>query len=96
MLLRLPVREVIFGIVKDLAGLVCVLIGWTDITWDDGSIIDEVEETATVASKDDLLLSALDRGSEFGGVGLLQLLSCLCEVSFPSSEFAFKPTMLVN
>merc|ERR1711977_629334 len=73
--LWLPVLEIILCIVQDLAGLTGMLVGWTDITRDDGSVVEEVEETATVAGEDDLLLCALDGSCELGSICLLHLLS---------------------
>jgi hypothetical protein len=73
----LPILQVVFGIIEDLAGLIGVLPWWANIAWNNGSVIEEVEETTAVAGEDDLFLGSFDGGSKFGGVGFLQLLAGL-------------------
>lgn len=75
--LGLPVAEVVFGIVQDLAGLGAVCVGLAIVTRHDGTVVQELEEAAAVAGQDDLLLGALDRCEELGVVGFLQLLTGL-------------------
>lgn len=75
--LGLPVAEVVFGVVQDLAGLGAVGVGLALVTWHDGAVVQKLEEAAAVAGQDDLLLGALDRGEELGVVGLLELLTGL-------------------
>lgn len=75
--LGLPVAEVVFGIIQDLAGLGAVCIWLAIVTRHDGTVVQELEEAAAVAGQDDLLLGALDRGEELGVVGFLQLLTGL-------------------
>lgn len=75
--LGLPVAEVVFGVVEDLAGLGAVGVGLALVSWNDGAVVQKLEETAAVAGQDDLLLGALDRGEEFGVVGFLELLTSL-------------------
>ena len=59
---RLPVTEVVFGVVQDLAGLGAVGVRLALVAWNDGAAFEELEEAAAVAGKDDLLLGPLDRG----------------------------------
>lgn len=80
--LKAPVTEILFGIVEDLACLSAVLECWAGVTWDNWGIIKEVQETTAVTSEDDLLLSALNGGSELGSVCLLKLLAGLLRVSW--------------
>lgn len=75
--LGLPVAEVVFGIVQDLAGLGAVCVGLALVAWHDGAVIQKLEEAAAVAGQDDLLFGALDRGEEFCVVGFLELLTGL-------------------
>jgi hypothetical protein len=77
--LRLPVAEVIFCVVQNLAGLSTVGVGLTLVAWDYGGIVQELEEAAAMAGQDDLLLGSLDRGEEFGIVRLLELLTGLTQ-----------------
>ena len=80
--LKAPVTEILFSIVEDLACLSAVLKCWTGVTWNNWGIIKEVQETTAVASEDDLLLGALNGGSELGSICLLQLLAGLVRVSW--------------
>ncbi len=61
---RRPVAEVLFGVVQDLTGLVGVLEGGTGVAGDDGGVVEQIQEAATVAGEHDLLLGALDGGGE--------------------------------
>ena len=47
--LRLPVAEVIFGVVQDLAGLGAVSVGLALVPWYHGAVVQELEEPASVA-----------------------------------------------
>ena len=80
--LKTPVAEILFGIVEDLACLSAVLECWTRITWNNWGIIKKVQETTAVTSEDDLLLCALNGGSELGSICLLKLLAGLWTVSW--------------
>lgn len=73
----LPVAEVVFGVVQDLARLGAVGVGLALIAWGDGGTVQELEEAAAVTGQDDLLLGSLDRGEELGVVGFLELLTGL-------------------
>jgi hypothetical protein len=77
--LRLPVAEVIFGVVQDLTGLGAVGVWLALVAWHYGGVVQELEEAAAVAGQDDLLLGTLDRGEEFGVVGFLELLAGLTQ-----------------
>ena len=79
--LKAPVAEILFGIVEDLACLSAVLECWTRVTWNNWGIVKEVQETTPVTSEDDLLLGALNGGSELGSICLLKLLAGLGRVS---------------
>ena len=54
-----------------------MFVRWTNITWNDWRIVEEVEDTAAMAGKNDLFLGTLNHSREFGSVCLLQLLTCL-------------------
>lgn len=69
--------QVILRVVEHLAGRVPVLVGSPHVAGRDSRVVQEVEQTATVLGEYDLLFRALDNGSEFGVVGLLQLLTSL-------------------
>jgi hypothetical protein len=65
----LPILQIVFSIIKNLTSLARMLERGADVARDNGCVVEEVQKTTTVAGKDDLLLGALDRGGEFGGVG---------------------------
>lgn len=75
---RTPVTEVVLGIVEDLSGLSASFVGRADIAWDDGGVVEELEEAHAMTGQDDLFLGAFDGGEELGIVGLLELLARLC------------------
>lgn len=89
--LGLPVAEVVFGVVEDLARLGTVGVWLALITWNDGGAIQELKEAAAVASQDDLLLCPLDRGEEFGVVGFFELLASLSQQNISSISFRTRP-----
>ena len=74
---RLPLPEVIFTIIEDLAGLSSMLVNWASISWDNRRVIQEFQETATMLGEDDLLLCTLNSCSKFGCICLLELLTSL-------------------
>lgn len=78
---RLPLLEIILRVVQDLSSLIRVLVRRADVTWDDWGVIEEVEETTTVAGEDNLLLGTLDGGGELQSVCFLELLAGLRYVS---------------
>ena len=47
--LRLPVAEVIFGVVQDLTGLSTMSVGLALVAWDHRAVVQELEEAAAVA-----------------------------------------------
>ena len=49
----------------------------TDVSRDDGSIIQEIENSSTMSGEDDLLLCTFDSGRELNVIGLFELLTCL-------------------
>jgi hypothetical protein len=70
----LPVTEVVFTVLQYLTSLLDLIKRWSSITWYNGSIIKEVDQTTPMTSQDDLLLSALNCSCEVHVVGLLELL----------------------
>ena len=62
---------------EDLARLVSVLEGGSGVAWDNGGVVEEVEEAAAVAGEENLLLGALDDGGEVDVIGFFQLLTSL-------------------
>ena len=72
-----PFSEILFGVVEDLARLVRVFEGGARVAWDDGGVVEEVEEAAAVAREEDLFLGALDHGGEVDVVGFFELLAGL-------------------
>lgn len=72
-----PVLEVVFCVIQDLASLARMFVRGANVAWNNGAVVEEVEDTATMAGEDDLLLGALDGCSEFGGVCFLEFLTSL-------------------
>lgn len=91
--LRLPVAEIIFGVIQNLASLGAVGVGLALVAWHHGAVVQKLEETAAMAGQDDLLLSTLDRGNKFGVVGFLQLLAGLKQRDVKIISFLVTPTM---
>lgn len=54
-----------------------VFEGWARVAWDDGGVVEEVEEAAAVAREENLFLGALDHGGEMDVVGFFELLAGL-------------------
>ena len=55
-----PVSKVFLCIVENLSSLSRVFEGCTSVSWNDGSVIEKVEKTSTVAGENDLLLCSLN------------------------------------
>ena len=72
-----PFAKIFLCIVQDLASLCTMLKSRASITWHDGSVIKQVQESTTMASEHDLLLGTLDGGGEVEIVGILELLARL-------------------
>lgn len=73
--------EIGFSIIEDLPGLVTMFECWADSSRDDGGIVEEIEDTAGMTSKNDLLLGTLNSCSKLRCIGFLQFLPCLNAVS---------------
>lgn len=73
----LPFSEVVFTVVEDLASLAAMFVHTTGVAWNDGAVIEELQESTTMLSQDDLLLSTLDGGGKFGSISLLEFLASL-------------------
>jgi hypothetical protein len=56
----LPILQIILRIIQNLTGFVSIWVWVSLVTGNDWGIIEEVEETTTVACKHDLLLGALN------------------------------------
>ena len=78
---RAPEAQIFFGVDEDLACLVAVFEGGSCIAGHDGSVVEEVEETAAVAGEKDLLFGAFDCRREVEVVGFFELLAGLWGVS---------------
>lgn len=74
---RVPCAKVSLSILEDCACLELMVVGPTRITGDNGAVIDEVEQAASMASKNDLFLSTLDDGSSVDVKCFLKLCSSL-------------------
>lgn len=72
-----PTTEVILSILKDLACRELMVIRLACITRNNRSVINVVEQAASVASQNGLLLGALNNGRQMDIIGLLQLLASL-------------------
>jgi hypothetical protein len=77
---RLPVAELVFGGVEDLATRFDVLEDWVCIAWYDRGVVEKVEHAACLLGEDDLFLGALDSGGEVDIVGFLKLLASLWSI----------------
>jgi len=69
-----PGSELVFGNVQNFSCGLSVGEGGVDISRDNGSVIDEVEQLSCVLGQQDLLLGALD---DSGGVKVVSLLELL-------------------
>lgn len=76
-----PALKLNFGFVENLSSFVGICKRLSDITRHDWSIVKQVEKSATVSGKDNLLLSSFDGSGKVEVVGLLDLLSGLSFVS---------------
>lgn len=85
----LPVAEVVFGVVQDLAGLGAVGVRLALVTRRDGGTVQELEDAAAVAGQNDLLLGPLDSGEELGVVGFFELLTGLIEQNDHALAFRY-------
>jgi hypothetical protein len=77
LVVRAPVAQVILSVFQYLARLRRVLKRWPHVAWHNGIVVQQVQQPAAVTREDDLLLGALNRGSEMLGVGFLELLAGL-------------------
>ena len=72
-----PVAKVVLGIVEDLTGLVAVFKRGTHIAWYDRFVVQQIQKSPAMSSKNDLLLGPLYGGCKMAIVCLLELLTCL-------------------
>jgi hypothetical protein len=70
-----PGSELVFGNVQNFSCSLGVGEGGVDITRNDGSVVNEVEQLSCVLGQHDLLLGALDDSGGVKVVGLLELLA---------------------
>jgi len=78
--MRLPVSELVFGIIEDLAGLFHAFVGRMGVSGHDGSVVKEVYQTTRLLGKNDLLFSTLNGGCEVDIKSLLEFLTGLVTV----------------
>lgn len=86
--LSLPRPELSLCILQDLACLGSVVISVTLVTGNDGSVVEEVQQTTRMASQNDLFLGTFDDGSSMQIEGLLEFgsrLSSAIQLPFPLS-----------
>lgn len=76
-----PVAQVVLGVVENLPGLLGMVISRTHIAWDDGRVIEELQESSAMLGQDNLLFGPLDGSSKLGLVSLLELLSSLQDIA---------------
>ncbi len=74
---RLPPPQILLGVVQDLARVLGVLERMARVAGNDGRVVEKVEQTATVAGQEGLLLRPFDSGGEVHVVGLFELLTGL-------------------
>lgn len=77
---RLPLTEVVLGVIENLSRSTPLLVALTSIARGDGAVVEQSEEAASVLGEDDLLLGPFNNGSELGGIRLLELLARLCRI----------------
>jgi hypothetical protein len=77
---RLPVTELVFSGVEDLATRFDILEDGVYIAWYDRGVVKEVKHAACLLGEDDLFLGALDSGGEVDIVGFLELLASLWSI----------------
>lgn len=69
-----PFAKIFFSVVEDLASLVTMLKCWACVARNNWGIVQQVQETATMAGKQDLLLSTLDCRGKMYIISFLELL----------------------
>ena len=82
---QLVAAELILCIGEDLTR--CLYFGESrvHITGYDGSVINKIQESASMFGQDDLLLGALDRGCKMVIIRFFELLTSLLTLAFPPS-----------
>jgi hypothetical protein len=73
----IPIAEVFFRIVENLPGCLTMEVRGMGITRNDGGVIEEVDETASLLGEQNLLLGACNGGSSVEVEGFLELLTSL-------------------
>ena len=69
-----PFAEIFFSVIKYLASLVTMLKCRTRVARNNWGIVQQIQETATMAGKQDLLLSTLDCRGKMYIISFLELL----------------------
>lgn len=69
--------ELALSIVENVAGFRTVSEGLSDVSWHNGSVVEEVQQSATVPGQDDLLLCSLNGGGKVMVIRFLELLAGL-------------------
>ena len=72
---RLPLAQVLLGVVEDLARGLALGVRLALVARHDGGVVEQVDQLARLAGEQDLLLGALDDGGRVQVVCLLQLLA---------------------
>lgn len=95
---RLPCLQLLFGVGKDLSGLIDVGKGLAHIARHDGSVVEQVQQASAVFGQDELLFRSFDGGREMHIIGLLDLLTGLASTvrKFFFHTLILSLTMLVS
>lgn len=87
--IKLPVAQIVLGVVQNLTSLCTVVIRARLFTRNDGAVVQEMYQATAMAGQNDLLLGSFNRSKEFGVVCFLELLASLyggVAVSFPPTN----------
>lgn len=77
---RLPLTEVVLGVVENLSRSTSLLVTLTSIARGNGVVVEQSEEAASVLGEDDLFLGPLNDGGKLGGICRLEFLASLCGI----------------
>ena len=87
---RLPRPQALFGVVQSLPCWLGVVVSGSLFARNDGRVVEQVDEAASLGCEEDLLLGALDDGGGVQVVGFFEFLAGdVCELRFGDEGLGF-------